>query len=273
MQTNSITFTESDFESSYDDMTAVLTLTGRFESEMVGGIPGDRDGIQNFCKYQLNLKTEEDIEAMTNHIISNEVGIKALDPGETGELKESEETGLQVVRSSELGPWLADFQAKACMKQAASQVDLFRQKPGTKSAFAESGRIFSYGRSLLEPTKPQRIYLMNEEGTGPATSYFKIFRGRVQGPRGPVSIIQNRQCIAVGSTFCFQFRYKDDKANPNDLKRVIAMARNCGLGSSKSYECGKFKTLECSLISSKQSIRAKATEDAKREPKDEKEAK
>ena len=151
---------------------------------------------------------------------------------------------------------------KACLKQSASRLGIFQQKRGTKGDVAEMGTVFAYGISALDPRYPQRVYLRNSKGDGPAQTYFQEFMGRVQTPQGSKSVITDSECVNPGSRFEFGFRYAVGKISEDDVADMFACAMVIGLGSAKSFERGKFRVERLTLQSGERKVKEKEVEAA-----------
>ncbi len=229
----------------YRDLTARVTAECSLSTELVGGIPGDEDGVRLFVTHHLK-KTGEEAEEAVKRILKEEIGERDV-PYDAGtelpapaELKEKLSYGINVIRRDSNGPFLMAHMVKACIKAAASRLGLFASKRGSKGDVAEMGQVITMGISLLDVHRPHNIYLRNPEGTGPAVTTFQRFRGRVQSPQGSKSIVNDAETAAIGSRFEFEFRYLPTKLNKDDVVKIFSSAMVVGLGSAKAFERGKF---------------------------------
>ena len=244
--------------SSYNmkDLTAVYgaycgsaVATCRLTREIVGGQPASDDGIRAFAKHHLKL-ADDQIEAAVARIKDEEIGERNTTP-EAGEVKEKESYGLNVLRHSEFGPWVGDFQLKAAIKQAASRVGLFVSKRGTKGDVAEMGRVTAHGISLHGPEF--QIHPIDSDTDGPAVTEYGKFYGSVNTPSGRKSIVNDAEVAPIGSRFSFRLQWFDGKLTEKDIVSIFAAMPVVGLGSAKSLERGKYdiETLDIEMSKKK----------------------
>lgn len=245
-------FKLEDLQQRYRDLTASVVADCSLATELVGGQPAGPDGVRGFVAHHLKL-TGQDAEDAIRRILQEEIGERDV-PAETGELKEKLSYGINVVRRDEKGPWLGNWMVKACLKSAASRLNIFVSKRGSKGDVAEMGQLLARGISLLDTERPERIYLRNKLGDGPADTYFQAFRGRVQSPQGSKSIVNDAECVAPGSRFSFEFRFYPSRIKSNDIADIFASAMIIGLGSAKSFERGKFSVNELKFMGRKEKV-------------------
>lgn len=233
------TFSFDELTERYQAMTGLVRCQCVFATELVGGQPAETEGIKAFVKHHLHLEGKEAEDAV-RRIQQEELGEKDVAP-EEGELKEKEVYGVNAIRRTEYGPWLGDWMVKACMKQSCSRLNIFTQLRGSKGDFAEAGQVRAYGPSFLEPDHPERIYVLSEDGSGPAKSYWREFMGRVSTPQGQKSIIHHSECLPPGSRFSWEMRFLSGHVKEEDVKDALALMMVVGLGSARSLERGKFR--------------------------------
>jgi len=229
--------TFEDLEQRYEELTASIHCECVLATEMVGGQPAGEEGVRQFVAHHLKL-TGDEAEKAVKRILHEE--LESVTPPE-GEIPEGRVYGLRSLRRTEHGPYLGDWMIKACIKVAASRLNIFQTMRGTKGNFAEAGRVRAWKYSLADTAHPNLVYLRNSGDSVPAHSYHKEFMGRVQTPKGPVSIIHQSECAEPGSRFAFEFRFPKGKLKEEDLKDVLAMMMIVGIGSARSLECGKFR--------------------------------
>lgn len=231
-----ITLTAKDIEARYEDLTASVKVWAHLTTESVGGQPADRKGVMAFVTHHLKL-TGPDAEAACDRIMREE-GAQITTP-EGGEVKEAESYAVNNIRRSQYGVWFGDWMVKACIKSAASRVGLFKKKIGTKGDFAEGGRVYAIDYSFQDNAR--QIYLLDPHNNIPVKTYYRNFRGRVNTPSGATSVVHDSECAPAGSRFAFELRFVNGKTTERELTDVLALACNCGLGSAKSFECGRFE--------------------------------
>ncbi len=244
----------------YEAMTVCATASCVLSTDLVGGQPAKNKELEAFVKYQMKLTgkaAEEAVARIWTHELEG-IGVRKIsnpDPDNTDELEEAEDKSVNVIRRDNHGPWLGDWMIKACIKNAATRIHLFQDyaRYGVKGDMAEMGRATAYGSSLHEPNSnvytANRIYL--RKGKQPAPTHFDIFSGSVPGPKGRVSIQTLAECCDAGAEFSFQFRFFDGKTTLDDIEKLFAAAMNIGLGSSRSFERGKFQITKLSVDSQK----------------------
>ena len=230
-------YTMQDLSAAYAAYCGSAIAVCRLTREIVGGQPATDDGIRAFAKYHLKIPDDQ-IEAVVARIKGEEIGERDKTP-ESGELKEKESYGLNVIRHSRFGPWLGDFQLKAALKQAASRVGLFVSKRGSKGAIAEMGKVSAHGISVHGPEF--QIHLIDSEADAPAKTEYKRFWGSVNTPSGRKSIVSDAEICPIGSRFAFRFQWFDDKLTEADMVSIFAALPVVGLGSAKSLEQGKIE--------------------------------
>lgn len=226
-----------ELENRYEKMTSSLVCSCSFATQLAGGQPASPEGVRAFVSHHLKLTSTEADEAVAR-ILAEEIGAKPV-PAPEGELDERLTYGINVIRRTEHGPFLGNWMVHACLKQAASRLKIFQEFRGSKGNFAEAGRVSAVGDSLVEPDRPDRIYLIAPDG-GPAPTHFEEFKGRVQSPRGSVSVVHHSEVAPPRTRFEFEFRFLNGDLKDDDIKDFLALSMIVGLGSVKSLGCGKF---------------------------------
>lgn len=237
------TYTAKELADLYDEGTRLVTARCRFVTRCVGGQPASEDGIRAFAEHHLKLVGPE-LNAAVKRIMNEEIGEKDATP-ETGEVKERESFGVNVVRHCPAcrAPYLGNWMVKACLKCAASRLGLFaaKGKIGSKGDLAEFGFVTDLSDPLATGCSPFHVHVFAEDGKSPAQTYFDRFSGRVNTPQGAKSIVHDSECLPVGARFGIKLRVPRTRLTAEDLARVFAFAQNVGLGSAKALECGKFQ--------------------------------
>jgi len=233
------TYTATDLRGAYEEMSGSLHCECRLTTELVGGQPAGQEGVRRFVEHHLHIADPDQQQEAIDRILHTEMGQREITP-EGGELKESESYGVNVIRSSEKGPWLGNWMIKANIKAAASRTGLFQSKRGTKGNFSEGGEAIAVGLSLLELEQPGHIYLIDAQSEHGAKTYFSRFQGKVSTPQGSNSIQHDSECVAPGTRFEFTFRFLPKSVTEEDLVKVMSLAQVIGLGSVKALERGRF---------------------------------
>ena len=234
----------SDLVSRYEELSMSVKCDCVFGTQLVGGLPADRDGLAAFVKHYLKITDPKEAEEAIARISRDELGVKTTTPP-LGEYEERESYGVRVIRRTEFGYYIANHQLKACSKQAASRIGVFVDTDRSKGAFAESSRLYAIGDSLREADHPERIYLTLPEGV--TRPEFQEFTGRVSTPTGQQSIVHHSEVVPPGTKFSFEWRLVPDLLKPEDIRDTLAMMMICGCGSAKSLECGRYRILSAEI--------------------------
>jgi hypothetical protein len=258
-------YTSEDIEKRYQDLTCSARVKIKFKSSFVGGQPGQRPGVEAFVIHQLHLGVEDpenstpktkawkltpEGEVAVMRIVGEELGEKSVTPPE-GEVAEKVSYAVNVLRWSPFGPWIGDWMIKACMKQALSRVGLFVKRKGSKGDVAEAGRAVAIGESLRDPAYPQYIHLILPDGKRWEDRVWDRIFGRVHTPQGAKSIVTDCEVAPAGTMAEFEWRWYAGKLTEDDVLSALALAGNCGLGSARSLERGKFEIVEAEITTKK----------------------
>lgn len=237
---------EKDFSDIYKKRTGVARGHAQFVTEFVGGQSADEKGMRAFVGHQLGLEGKDADEAVAR-IMHEELGEREEVPPEGGELTKLSVYGVNEQRRDEQDrPWIGNWMVQACMKQAMSRLGIF-QDLKNKGDFAEAGRVDAWDFSFLDPKHPDRIYILNEDLSGPPVTYWKAFKGNVSTPHGPKSIYQTSECIAPGARFAFEYRFLNTHVKEQDIADMLAFGMTMGLGSVRSLQCGRYKLLDAEI--------------------------
>jgi hypothetical protein len=238
-------FTYEDLEKRYSEMTASVICSCEAVTPLVGGITAGEPGVRAFIQHQLGITDPEEAQKTFERIMSEEMGERPV-PSETGELQERLSYGINVIRRTNLGPYLANHMIHANLKTAMSRLGMFSEMKGTKGNVAEGGVVYPYGISKRDH-RPDCVYLMAQDGM-PASSYYEEFKGRVQSPRGSTSIIHHSECVPAGTRFEYEFKFIKGKLKESDIKDLLALSMIVGIGSVKSLGNGKFRILHAEIV-------------------------
>ena len=213
---------------------------------MVGGQPATEDGIRAFVKHHLKIEDADEAESALKRIMREEVGDRDITP-ENGELEEKLTYGVNVVRRTAIGPYIANHMVHACFKQAASRLNVFIDLKRTKGDLSEACIVKAAGISALDPDRLDRIYAMN--GNGPAKTEWENYSGNVISSRqGRRSIKHDSEYLPPGTKFEFQINMLNNGLlKLEDIKDCLALMMICGLGSCRSLGCGKFRIDEADV--------------------------
>lgn len=256
--------TQDEITQGFELYTHRLHFECTLSRELVGGLPATREGIEAFAQYQMEILSEEEKNSAVARIMTDELGLK---PGEEvnitppeGELDEKLVGQVNVLRTHpDHGPWVGDWMVKAALKQTASRIGIWVLRRGSKGDMSEGARVFATGNSALEKDfHPERIYLRNSENDGPAKIFWQTFRGRIQSPNGPTSIVTHAMCVEPGARFEFDYLFLGDKMEDEDIRKIVYFLGNTGLGSSRAMERGKIIINRVEYMMPEKSLRPKA---------------
>lgn len=240
-------YTQADLDRILQKKCSTIAATIVLTRECVGGQPATDKGVAAFIKCHLGIdpeKSKAEFDEAFARIKKEEIGDRSVEDMETaikadGEIKEEKVYAINVVRRSEHGAYLMEHMVKACLKNAATRTDYFMKNRGAKGDLAEMGLVKASGSSLLDPARPWEIYAYDQDGK-PVATVWRVFRGSVQTPTGRKSIVTHCECLPEGSLLSFTFNWVPLKMKPAHLPELFAAATRIGLGSTKSFGCGRF---------------------------------
>lgn len=239
--------TYDDLNNRYGEYTSTAICKCTVITKIVGGQPAGEDGIRAFARHHLGIADPQELERAVKRIQAEEIGERNITP-ENGEVAEKLSYGLNVVRRTERGPYIANHMIHACFKQAASRLKIFQEVLGFKGDCSEAGIVSAAGISALDGDRADRVYVRNESGDGPAQTLWENFTGSVTTPKGKMSISHDSEYLPSGSRFEFQINFLNKgKIKEDDIKDVLALMMICGLGSCRSLGCGKFRIDEADI--------------------------
>lgn len=242
-------FTYAELRDRYETMTHRVVCRCEAATPLVGGLTAGEKGVRAFVAHHLKIADPEEAEKAYQRIMREEMGERSIAPA-TGELSEQLTYGINVIRRTEIGPYLGNHMIHANLKTAMSRLSMFVEKKGTKGNVAEAGIVSPSGISLLDD-RPDCIYLIGPDGK-PAQTYFEEFKGRVSTPAGSTSIIHHSECVPAGTQFEFEFRFILGKLNEDDIRDFLSLSMIVGIGSVKSLGHGKFRILSAEILSAEQ---------------------
>ena len=249
MSKKEIIVTDSDLDAIYDGTTYTVECEAEFTTPTVGGQPAGDNALEGFVRHYLckgKELTDDEVAAEVARIKDEEIGERDA-TGELDEISERKSYGLNVIRRDSKGPWIGTWMVKACLKAAASRINLFVAKRGSKGDFAEMGKVSAIGLSAQTEDR-EKIHLYGPDGN-PAETYYEEFTGSVNTPSGRTSIKHHSELAPKGTRFAFKFQVPQwGKVTPNDLKGVCSAIREIGIGSVKAKDHGKFKIISMKIL-------------------------
>ena len=240
-----MTLTQADLDAQLAKVRSVATVRAKFLRQFVGGQPAKEEGVRAFVQHQALISPDTpEFEAMVQRILKEEIGDKEKSP-EGAELQESSTYGVNVIRHSVAGPYIAAHQIQACIKQAASRLGLFMAKRGAKGDLAELGTVRAVDSSLADESRPWEIAL-TQSGAAAHTS-FQLLSGSVSTPMGRKSIQYHAEMADEGSEFAFEIHWPATKIRGKDMGLILAAATQIGLGSCLSLGFGRWEVLDATI--------------------------
>jgi len=194
----------------------------------------------------MGVTDPEEAKKTFERIKREELGYHEITP-ETGELKEQITYGVNNIRRTAIGPYIGNWMIQANIKNAMSQINLFKDLRGTKGKVSEGGVVRPYGISKLDE-RLDCIYLVDPYTNLPVVTTYQEFKGRVSSPTGSVSIVHTSEIAAAGSLFDFEFRFLKGQLKESDVMDALAIAQTIGLGSAKSLGMGKYRILDAVVL-------------------------
>jgi len=148
---------------------------------------------------------------------------------------------VNVMRRTQLGPYLGAHMVQACLKQAASRLGIFSDMKGTKGDLSEGGRVRAVGISARD-LRDDRIYLIDPDEDLPAETRWGQFQGNVRTPQGGKSIQHHSEYVGAGVRFEFVLEFVNGNGlKAEDVRDLLALAMICGLGSCRSLGHGHYR--------------------------------
>jgi hypothetical protein len=236
-------YTQRDLDERLEKYRSRAIVHCRMVRDLAGGQPASEKAIRQFAIHYLKLKEDsKELDEAVARILKEEIGERDTTE-EGGELTTEEVYQVTVLRRSKHGPHVLEHMVKAMIKQAATRLDLFNKKRGSKGDVAELGTVYAYGESLQDPARPWQIHLLDDQGNQAVTRYEKI-SGSVQTPQGRKSIQHHTEVAPEGTCFSFELRWPARKLLKGDMMDIIAAATQVGLGSCQSLGYGRFEVLD-----------------------------
>ena len=266
----------------FNELTNSAIVTIEFTSTLVGGQNAQDDGLEAFVIHQLGLKEENpewtpgsrkvkqwlmtvEGKLAFSRIKKDEIGEIDTSP-EDGELNDTKVYAVKVIRREDDRPYIGDWMVKANLKQSASRLGYFVKKKGSKGDLAEMGRVEPYGRSKRD--SPHYIYLIPPEGRNFDKRVFETISGTVHNAKGRSSIMSECEIVPVGTQAEFLLRWpKNSKLTRNDIIDIICGGQNCGLGSARSLERGRFDVTSLKVYVEKTKLTVKDKKSKKEKDK------
>ena len=194
----------------------------QFRDRVYGGLPKSKDVIKGW------------IEAKG---LDEETITKDLDIDEE---TEKVTTGF---KSDDMGLYIGDYFIKAAVKQYTSLMKITQKKRGTKQTVGEALFVKGInGDSLIE--SKVHFHDLREEPDG-----IEEFCGHVTTMQGKRSILKNMEYVEK-PTVRFQLWILESRMQAvkelkeEDVFKVMVFGQECGIGSARSFEKGKFDLIK-----------------------------
>jgi len=272
-------YTHEDFVRMLEKDREKIIIRAVFVRDHIGGVPATERGLHDFIAHQMKIDPRFDIKPKYdrfgrlllgkptsqefvdafNRLSEDELEVSRIDedkiekavarPGE--ELVETKVYGVKCIRCDEFGPFMLDHMIKAAFKCAATRINLYTERSGSKGDVQELGTVMAHGDSLQNPERPWQIYL-RKDGKPAVTGYTRL-QGRVTTAQGSRSIQYDAETAFEGTEFSFEFRWLRTKmgsgwvrkvARAADILNVFSKAWEIGLGSARSMSYGRWHFIE-----------------------------
>lgn len=206
-------------------MYTEINCTIQFRDKIYGGLPKSQTLLDKYI--QAAFGGEEGSEPH-EHV--------ARDVNATDEAMEIVSCGF---RQDDSGLYVGDYQIKAMIKQCGTLLKLTTKKRGVKSTLGEG--LFIKGRfdnELVDSKVHFKPLRTQPDG-------YEDFAGNVTTAQGPRSILKRCEYVEKG-TLEFQIWLLEARFGGqsnltlDDLKMILELGQEVGLGSCRSFEKGKF---------------------------------
>lgn len=201
-----------------EDIYEFFNVDVEFTERVYGGIPKSPELIKNWIEAKGEMpreSMEEKLEAMASQ-----------------DLIEEEERAWTGFRSDETGLYLRDFQIEAMIKQAGTVLGIFVKSRGSKTIAQE-------GLHVQSP----RIYLCDQDSRPIQEPHgSEDVPGHVMTMQGKRSILRRMDYCDPGTIVHFSLKMVkgQNKLKVDDLKKMVHIGQDLGLGSKRSLSGGKF---------------------------------
>ena len=235
-------FTKEDINARANLFRSRAVVKARFTRPHAGGQPATEVGLEAFVEHHLKLAlgTDEFNEAMAR-IKNEDIGDRDTTP-EGGELDEKATYGVNVIRRDANGPFVLEHMIKACAKVAASRLQYFVKKRGSKGDLSEMTVVRAHGHSLSDQDHPWNIHLTDKDGK-PIGTHFDLISGSISTPQGKKSIQHHTEVTNKDAYFEFEYRWPSTKIGKNEILNIFAAMGDIGIGSTRSLNYSKFEVL------------------------------
>lgn len=232
-------------------MFVKFNCTIRFRDKVYGGVPKSREIIQNYVRGKYG---SDDTTLMETDV--------DLD------MEEETEKITNVFRCDDRGIYIGSYQVKAAIKQYASLCRFTVKKRGTKQTVKES--LFVKGRIGDEFTG-EKIYFQELATKADGTD---DIAGQVSTPQGQRSILKASEFM-LRRTLQFEVWILDVRVGTtaaskdltaDDLRFCLEFGQECGIGSNRTYESGKYNLLVYEQFEPVPKTKKKKGVDAKEAP-------
>jgi hypothetical protein len=239
-------FTKDDLNKRAATFRSSAVVRCRFTRPHAGGQPATEKGLNAFVEHHLGLDPDsDDFKEALARITNEEIGEREDTP-EEGELKEEKVYGVNVIRRNSSGPFILEHMVKAVCKVAASRLDYFVKKRGSKGDLSEMTVVRAHGASLKDEDRPWEITLTDKEGN-PVGTHYELISGSISSPQGKKSIQHHTECTDEDCYFEFEYRWPAKKIKKNEILNIFSAIGDIGIGSTRSLNFSKFEVLEVEL--------------------------
>lgn len=189
----------------------------KFRERVYGGIPKTEKMIENYVSSKFGVENVDLAEELKKEV----------------DLVEETEKVSCGFRRDNGRPFLGDYQLKALLKQSATRLRLTTKKKGSKQDLTD-GLFVNRKLFFTKDGEP----VMDVDGS-------EEFCGHVQTRKGKRSILKQSEYIE-GGELAFTIRViKGGLVSAKNIKDLLLLGQEIGLGSNRSFESGKYDLLVC----------------------------
>jgi len=201
----------------------------QFRDKIYGGLPKQRELVENYVKAKFN---SDDIYPVAEDLDFIEEAEKMT-------------TGF---KGDKTGIYIGSYQVKAALKQYASLLKLTTKKRGTKQTVKETLFVKGVLNSKLTGDK---IYFQPRRQVADG---LEDFVGHVSDHRGTRSFLRSAEYVEQGilefQVWVAKVRMSNQKElTQDDLLMMLTFGQECGIGSCRGLEAGKFDLVKFEPVS------------------------
>jgi hypothetical protein len=221
----------------------------QFRDKIYGGIPKNEHIFESWQRAKQNKAptyepTPEERERL-GLVPAAEMTerMQAEDAAEVGELDESVEAGETVFRRDDTGLFVRDFMLKGAIKEATQRLGYYQKLKRNEDQLGLRSHI-----QTGFYVQPRYLYLLRDDKPILEPDGSDEAQGRVPTPKGPKSILRKSEYVER-AIMPFQIKMLPFKGfGEREIRRVLELACEVGVGSWRSREEGKMDLLSFEAV-------------------------